>query len=114
MDQVKPETIAMSKRALLGALAGAILIGFVAGRAAIGGGARAAATDPDATATRTAELDELHRLQTQVAQTVVCSPPPSPTPTEVPTETPTPTPVPPVAMGQSLPYVDGWTVVING
>src|SRR5262245_16200861 len=104
MDQVKPEAVAISKRALLCALAGAILLGFVAGRAAIGSGARAAATEPDATSTRTAELDELHRLQTQVAQTAVCSPPPSPAPTEVATATPTPTPVPPVAMGQALPY----------
>jgi hypothetical protein len=76
-----------------------------------------AADEPDATATRQAEIDELNQLRTQVAQTVVCVPP-TPTPTPVPTETPvptaTPTPVPPVAMGTALPYADDWTVNVTG
>src|SRR5438034_6810929 len=98
----------------------AMVLGVAAGRALQGDGARAASPESDATATRSAELDELNRLRTQVAQSVVCSPPPLPTatetpmPTATPTVTPTATPVPPVAMGQPLSYVDDWTVVVNG
>ncbi len=56
---------------------------------------------------------ELNRLRTQVAQTVVCTPPPTATPTTVPSPTATPTPVPPVAMGQPVPYGEDWTIVVN-
>lgn len=100
--------IVVSMRAILGAVALALVIGFVVGRAMTGGGVQAAATDAEATATRTAELEELARLQTQVAQPVQCTPAPSPTATA------TPTPVPPVAMGTVMTQPDGWTLTVNG
>jgi hypothetical protein len=76
-----------------------------------------AADQPEATATRQAEIDELNRLRTQVAQTAVCVQPTAtetPVPTETPPPTATPTPVPPVAMGQPLSYQGDWTVVVTG
>ncbi len=96
-------------------IAVALVVGIVAGRAMSGSGeAGARATEPDATATRMAELRELDNLRTKVAQPVICTPAPSPTPTETPTPSPTPTPVPPAAMGQELAYAGNWTVVVNG
>jgi hypothetical protein len=92
-----------------------VLAGFIAGRAMGGGsGAGALATEPDATATRAAELRELDDLRTKVAQPVICTPAPSPTPTETPTPAPTPTLVPPAPMGQELTYTGNWTVVVTG
>jgi hypothetical protein len=113
MGEARRETIPISKRALLWIVVGAILVGFVAGRTAGGGGVGAAATEPNATATRSAELAELDRLRTQVAQTAVCSPAPSATATGTPAPTATATPVPPAAMGQPLAYVGDWTVVVK-
>lgn len=96
-------------------LALAVLAGFIAGRAMSDGrGAGALATEPDATATRAAELTELAQWQTRIAQPVICTPAPSPTPTETPTPAPTPTPVPPAPMGQELAYAGNWTVVVTG
>jgi hypothetical protein len=96
-------------------LALAVLAGFIAGRAMGGSsGVGALATEPDATATRAAELTEIAQWQTRVAQPVVCTPAPSPTPTETPTPVPTPTLVPPAPMGQELAYAGNWTVVVTG
>ncbi|MEA2597814.1 MAG: hypothetical protein QOF01_4283 [Thermomicrobiales bacterium] len=106
-------TFNISGRALALVLAIAILTGFAAGRIGTGEGVHAAATDPGATATRSAELEELNRLRTQVAQTPACTPPAAPAATGVPSSTPTPTPVPPAAMGQEVAYGDRWTVVVN-
>jgi hypothetical protein len=85
----------------------ALLVG-VGGRALPGSGAGAAANEPDATATRAAELEELDRLRTQVAEPVICTPAPSPTATL------SPTPVPPAPMGEELSYAGDWTVVVTG
>lgn len=96
-------------------LALAVLAGFIAGRAmGDSSGVGALATEPDATATRAAELTEIAQWQTRVAQPVVCTPAPSPTPTETPTPVPTPTLVPPAQMGQELAYAGNWTVVVTG
>jgi hypothetical protein len=73
-----------------------------------------AAEGPDATATRQAELKELNRLRTQVAQTIVCTPPGSPTSPKALVPTVTPTPVPPAQMGETLTYAGDWTVVVTG
>jgi hypothetical protein len=84
-----------------------VLVGWL-----VGGGLTTAATPvaggPAATATRAAELDELSRLRTQVAQ-----PPPICTPAATATPTATPTPVPPVAAGQPVPYADDWTLTVR-
>lgn len=93
----------------------AIVAGFVLGRAGFGGAGPGALAQTDAkgaeaTATRAAELVELERLRTQVAQTppaVICTPAATPTPT------PTPTPVPPAAMNTPLPYAGDWTVMVT-
>ena len=83
----------------------ALLLGFIAGRM-IGPNphVNAAATEPDATATRAAELAELEQLRTQVAaQATACADDqPSPTPTQVPAG----------EMGHEYPYRDSWTVVV--
>ena len=92
----------------------ALVVGIMIGRAASGSGVSAEATEPDATATRVAELEELERLRTQVAHPPVCTPAPSPTPTETPAPLPTPTLVPPAQMGEELEYVGDWTVVVTG
>ncbi len=93
----------------------AIVAGFVLGRASAGGSGPGALAQSDAggaraTATRAAELMELERLRTQVAQTppaVICTPAATATPT------PTPTPVPPAAMNTPLPFADDWTVMVT-
>jgi hypothetical protein len=103
-------SFAVSTRAALVALMLVAFLGFAFGRSTIAPPA-GAADQPDATATRQAELDELNQLRTQVAQTVVCV---QPTATETPLPTATPTPVPPVAMGQPLTYAGDWTVVVTG
>ena len=64
----------------------------------------AVAATPDATATRQAELDELHALQTQVAEPLVCSPVPTATATQVPLAT----------TGELLPYLDIWSITVLG
>jgi hypothetical protein len=66
------------------------------------------AATPDATATREAELEELHALQTQVAQPLACTPAPTSTPS------PTATPVPPSQTGVPLAYGDIWTITVLG
>lgn len=63
------------------------------------------------TKTREAELDELHSLQTQVAEPDVCTPASTSTPLPA---TATPTVVPPIAAGQPIPYGDTWSVTILG
>jgi len=103
----------VSRRSLLQSLT-LLGTGFFAGRRLLGGGApdhlAMAATNatPDATATRDAELDELHALQTQVAQPMVCTPPPTNTPT------PTPTQVPPAQTGVPVSYNGDWTITVLG
>jgi hypothetical protein len=92
----------------------ALSIGFVAGRlwtpSGIGATTTTGSPVPEATATREAELEELERLRTQVAQAeTVCA---EPTNTVTPSPTITPTPVPPVAAGQPLPYGENWTVEV--
>jgi hypothetical protein len=86
---------------------GGILIGIASrGRHALDSAASAAT--PDATATRAAELDELHALQTQVANPPVCTPAATSTPE------PTPTQVPPAQTGQPLAYMEIWTITVLG
>jgi hypothetical protein len=63
----------------------------------------------DPTATREAELAELHALQTQVAQPAVCTPAVSPT-----ADSATATPVPASATGVPLSYRDKWTITVVG
>ena len=65
----------------------------------------------DATATRTAELEELHGLQTRVAEGVVCTP--EPTATAIP-PTATATQVPLASTGVPLPYLDIWVISALG
>jgi hypothetical protein len=85
----------------------ALVLGFFIGRVASDGPAvSAAANEPDATATRTAELAELDALRTQVAQQPSACP-------QTPTPAATPTPVPAGDMGQPYPYTDAWTVVVK-
>ncbi len=99
---------------------GALVVGFLAGQAWLGGPASAqtaTVVPSEATATREAELAELERLRTQVAQTppaVVCTPAPTATATPTPAPTATPTSVPPVAAGEPVPYGDDWTVTVTG
>lgn len=64
---------------------------------------------PDATATRQAELDELHALQTQVANPPVCTPAPTETPMP---PTPTPTTIPAIPAKTPVMYLDYWTVTV--
>jgi hypothetical protein len=88
-------------------LVSALLLGFLIGRVvASGPAASAAATEPDATATRTAELAELDALRTQVAQQpTACATNPTPAVT--------PTLVPPGEMGEPYPYAGAWTIVVK-
>jgi hypothetical protein len=82
----------------------ALVLGFFVGRLA-SAGPSASAAEPDATATRTAELAELDQLRTQVAmQATACADDSQPTAT--------PTQVPAGEMGQEHPYADGWTVIV--
>jgi hypothetical protein len=113
MDGERQSGISMPKWGLALIIAGVVLMGFLAGRVSTADSARAQDATPDATAISESEREELNRLRTQVAQTVVCTPPPTAIPTVEPSPTATPTPVPPKAMGESLEYVDGWTVVVN-
>jgi hypothetical protein len=83
----------------------ALVLGFFVGRVASDGpGASAAASEPDATATRSAEVAELDALRTQVAQQPSACP-----------ETPvvTPTLVPAGEMDQPYSYTDAWTVIVH-
>ena len=66
---------------------------------------------PDATAARQAELDELHELQTRVANPPVCTP--AATNTPVP-PTPTPTEVPVAPMNTPVSYDEIWTITVLG
>jgi hypothetical protein len=85
----------------------AVILGFFVGRIASDGPAAIAAADePDATATRTAELAELDTLRTQVAQQPSACP-------QTPTPSATATPVPAGDMGQPYAYTDAWTVVVK-
>ena len=76
-----------------------------------GSGAIAATPDAQATATRAAELEELHALQTQVAEPAVCTP--APAETSLP-PTPTATIVPATATGEPVAYGDEWLVTVLG
>jgi hypothetical protein len=67
----------------------------------------AGAATPNATATRQAELEELHALQTQVAEPLVCTPVAAAVP-------PTATQVPLASTGVLLPYLDIWVISILG
>jgi hypothetical protein len=91
----------------VGGLAGAI----IRSRPSVGRSVLAASTEiPDPTATREAELAELHALQTEVAQPKVCTP----APTETPVPTATPTEVPLAATGVPLSYLGVWTITVVG
>jgi hypothetical protein len=68
------------------------------------------AATSDATATREAELAELHALQTEVAKPRVCTP--AATETPAPTSTATRVPISPT--GLPLPYGKLWTIVVLG
>jgi hypothetical protein len=98
----------ISRRSLV-SYAAVALGGFAIGQVSRESGARAQDATPDATATRQAELDELHALQTQVTNPPVCTP--APTETPVP-PTPTATIVPPSAAGTPLPYGEIWTITV--
>jgi len=95
-----------SRRAFLRATAtfgaGIIVGGIALNRIPLNAPAIAATGDPDPTATREAELKELHDWQTQVAKPVVCTPASTPTPTEVPIAT----------MGAPVPYQSVWTITV--
>jgi hypothetical protein len=67
----------------------------------------ASTTVADPTATREAELAELHALQTEVARPQECTP-------AVPTPTPTATLVPLSQTGEPLAYGEAWTVTVLG
>src|SRR5215216_3668855 len=86
---------------LVSALLFGFLVGWIARAEPV---ASAATTEADATATRTAELEELEQLRTQVAEqaTACAEKQPSPTPTQVPAG----------EMGQEYPYGDRWSVTV--
>jgi hypothetical protein len=65
----------------------------------------------EATATRAAELDDFHDLQTRVAQQPVCTPAATAT---VPPPTATATEVPLASVGTPLPYLDIWSITVLG
>ena len=88
-------------------IATGVAIGVVA-RGQFALGTSVGAATPDATATREAELEELHALQTQVAQPLVCTPAPTSTPS------PTATPVPPSQTGMPVAYGAIWTITVLG
>ena len=92
-----------------------LIIGMAIGRG-ISNGPTAIAADPnpDATATRVAELSELNDLRTQVALPVVCTPPPEPTSTNTPVPTSTPTVAPPLPLGQKFLYANMFTITVTG
>ena len=92
------------------ALVAGIIIGLI-----ISNNNPVTATDlnADATATRTAELIELNDLRTQVAQPVICTPPPSPTATSTPQPTATATVVPAMTTGQEFNYRDKFSITIT-
>jgi hypothetical protein len=106
-------TVTVSRVTAVMALAVMLFVGIAAGRSLTENAVGAALVDLDATATRTAELDELNQLRTQAAQSGTCVPAGSPVATEPPSPTATPTPVPPAAMGQEIAYGDDWTVVVT-
>lgn len=98
----------------------AVLVGFALGRASSDGDlaraedltflAQASTNGLAATATRSAELDEISALRTQAASpdpAVACSPEASTGPTA------TPTPVPPGLAGQPINYGDDWSVTVT-
>ena len=85
---------------------------FVRRDVSLGTVAGAATPDAsDATATREAELAELHDLQTQVANPLACTP--APTATSIPA-TATPTQVPLAQTGVPLLYLNLWTITVLG
>jgi hypothetical protein len=106
-------TITVSWAAVLVVVALTLIAGIAVGRV-LGGAVGAAALEPDATATRTAEVAEVNRLQTQVAQAGACTPVGSPVTIEPASPTSTPTPVPPAPMGQKIAYREDWTVAVTG
>ena len=96
--------------AVLGA--GVVGGGLLRGNVSLGRPAGAASpAAPDVTATREAELAELHALQTQVANPPVCTPAPTETPVAA---TATATEVPVAQAGVPLPYLDIWTITALG
>jgi hypothetical protein len=107
-DQPMPDRpMSQSRRAFLryAATTGASIAlgGLALNRISFNSPATAATTgDPDPTATREAELKELHDLQTKVAEPIVCTPAPTPTPTEAPI----------VPMGTPIPYLAVWTITV--
>lgn len=90
-----------------GAALGALVVPSLSG----GGPSAHALAGADPTKTREAELDELHGLQTRVAQPAVCTP--APTETPIP-PTATATLVPAVEAGVALPYGDRFLVTVLG
>lgn len=93
-----------------GVLGAGVAVGAVAkGSVSLNAPALAATPGaPDATATRVAELDELHALQTQVATDLVCTPAATATPE------PTATQVPAVQAGTPISYQGLWTIAALG
>lgn len=98
----------ISRRSLV-SYAAVALGGFAFGKISREPGARAQDATPNATATRQAELNELHVLQTQVANPPACTPAPTETPLP---PTPTATIVAPLPAGSPLPYGDIWTITV--
>ncbi len=101
-------TLRTSRRELLKSTA-LLGTGLIVGAVVRSGGDVSLAADgtPDATATRQAELDELHALQTQVANPPVCTPAPTETPLP---PTPTATIIPALPAGTPVTYLDLWTI----
>jgi hypothetical protein len=94
-----------------------LLCGIVIGRALPGTGS-AIAADPTgeaslaATSTRAAELEELARLRTQVAQPPECSPVPTETPASSPTPEPTATTAPAQPAGTAVLDANGLAITV--
>jgi hypothetical protein len=104
-EQSKPQTRRAFIRATATFGAGLLVGGIALNRTPLNAPASAATTgQADPTATREAELQELHDLQTKVAQPVVCTP----------AETPTPTEVPIAPMGTPVRYMGDWTITVAG
>ena len=92
--------------------AGAAAGAMASGRIHLNPSVRAESTTvADPTATREAELEELHSLQTQVAEPRICTP--ASTSTPVP-PTATATQVPPASVGIPLAYMNTWTITVQG
>jgi len=113
MSDTRAEFATINRRSFaryLAVLGAGIAVGAAAnGNLRISPSALAQSTETvDPTATREAELAELHALQTQVANPVVCS-------TATPAQpTPTATQVPPSGAGIPLSYAGIWTITVLG